>query len=48
MPEALEINGEDQDMEGKALVLLASGTTSPTKACPRSNKIIAVIDSLPI
>ena len=43
MPEAPEINVEDQDMEGTALVLFTSGTTSLTKACPHSNKTIAAI-----
>lgn len=43
MPDAPETKVEDQDMEGTALVLFTSGTTSLTKACPHSNKTIAAI-----
>lgn len=43
MPDAPGTKVEDQDIEGTALVLFTSGTTSLTKACPHSNKTIAAI-----
>lgn len=43
VPDTPATKVEDQDMEGTALVLFTSGTTSLTKACPHSNKTIAAI-----
>ena len=43
MPDASEIEMEDQDMDDTALVLFTSGTTSLPKGCPHSNRTIVAM-----